>query len=232
MAKSYYFDYISMPDIYKNSTVEARGVGGAFAFCVYDTLDEYGLRMMERQPLEYDPVYVGDARLKAFIAYYDKSGFLCPKDKTIDISLTSDNKLLVEFKVDPLLPENSNDEIISDIKEKAVNKKIINENAETHIAEEQSGSNKGGCYVATAVYGSYDCPEVWILRRFRDSILAESWYGRAFINFYYAVSPTLVRWFGKTTWFQRFWKSILDMMVKQLREQGYKDSHYQDKNWR
>lgn len=25
-----------------------------------------------------------------------------------------------------------------------------------------------GCYVATCVYGSYDCPEVWTLRRFRD----------------------------------------------------------------
>lgn len=24
--------------------------------------------------------------------------------------------------------------------------------------------NSGGCYVATCVYGSYDCPEVWTLR--------------------------------------------------------------------
>ena len=28
--------------------------------------------------------------------------------------------------------------------------------------------SNGACYVATAVYGSYDCPEVWTLRRFRD----------------------------------------------------------------
>ena len=27
-------------------------------------------------------------------------------------------------------------------------------------------SSAGPCYVATAVYGSYDCPEVWTLRRF------------------------------------------------------------------
>lgn len=37
----------------------------------------------------------------------------------------------------------------------------------------------GGCYVATAVYGSYDCPQVWTLRRYRDYTLAETWYGRA-----------------------------------------------------
>ena len=26
--------------------------------------------------------------------------------------------------------------------------------------------SKGGCYIATAVYGSYDCPQVWTLQRF------------------------------------------------------------------
>ena len=31
-----------------------------------------------------------------------------------------------------------------------------------------SGSSGGGCYVATAVYGSYDCPQVWTLRRYRE----------------------------------------------------------------
>lgn len=29
-------------------------------------------------------------------------------------------------------------------------------------------SSNDGCYIATSVYGSYDCPEVWNLRCFRD----------------------------------------------------------------
>ena len=41
----------------------------------------------------------------------------------------------------------------------------------------------GGCYVATCVYGSYDCPQVWTLRRFRDDTLGSTWYGRAFSNY-------------------------------------------------
>lgn len=61
----------------------------------------------------------------------------------------------------------------------------------------QEAEQKSGCYIATAVYGSYDCPEVWTLRRFRDNTLDRTWYGRAFIRAYYAVSPTLVRWFGQ-----------------------------------
>lgn len=66
-------------------------------------------------------------------------------------------------------------------------------------------TNSSGCYIATAVYGSYDCPEVWILRRFRDSTLAETWYGRTFIKAYYTISPNLVKWFGSTTLFKVFW---------------------------
>lgn len=38
-------------------------------------------------------------------------------------------------------------------------------------ASNSSPSSNNGCYIATCVYGSYDCPQVWILRRFRDDIL-------------------------------------------------------------
>lgn len=90
---------------------------------------------------------------------------------------------------------------------------------------------KSGCYVATAVYGSYNCPQVWTLRRFRDDRLACSLPGRAFIRLYYAVSPTLVRWFGQTEWFRRLWKGPLDRLVLRLRAQGVEDTPYQDKEW-
>ena len=90
-------------------------------------------------------------------------------------------------------------------------------------------SRNGGCYVATAVYGSYDCPEVWTLRRFRDNTLDRTWYGRAFIRAYYAVSPTLVRWFGTTGWFRSLFKAPLDRFVRKLRQRGVQDTPYQDK---
>ena len=90
---------------------------------------------------------------------------------------------------------------------------------------------KSGCYVATAVYGSYDCPQVWTLRRFRDQQLAASLPGQAFIRLYYAVSPTLVRWFGETAWFKALWKAPLDRLVRRLREKGVEDTPYQDQDW-
>ena len=91
------------------------------------------------------------------------------------------------------------------------------------------GKSDSGCYVATAVYGSYNCPEVWTLRRFRDNTLNVTWYGRAFIKIYYAVSPTLVKWFGETSWFKKLWRRPLDKMVTALKNKGVEDAPYQDK---
>lgn len=92
-------------------------------------------------------------------------------------------------------------------------------------------NSSSGCYVATAVYGSYDCPQVWTLRRFRDYTLAETWYGRAFIKTYYAISPTLVKWFGETNWFKNMWRKPLDFMVSKLNKQGVEDTPYIDKEY-
>lgn len=99
------------------------------------------------------------------------------------------------------------------------------------MPELKDNSSSGGCYVATAVYGSYDCPEVWTLRRFRDNTLAETWYGRAFIHTYYAISPTLVKWFGKSKWFKNLWKPTLDRMVETLNGMGVENTPYNDREW-
>lgn len=90
----------------------------------------------------------------------------------------------------------------------------------------------GGCYVATCVYGSYDCPQVWTLRRYRDQDLASTWYGRLFIHTYYAISPTLVKYFGQTGWFKKIWKTKLDNMVERLNKEGYASTQYNDRDWK
>ena len=101
----------------------------------------------------------------------------------------------------------------------------------SYVAPIVNTSSGCGCYVATAVYGSYDCPQVWTLRRYRDYTLAQTWYGRAFIKTYYAISPPLVKWFGHTNWFRNMWKPSLDKMVRKLNDKGVSDTPYQDKKW-
>lgn len=94
------------------------------------------------------------------------------------------------------------------------------------------GPPNGGCYIATCAYGSYDCPQVWTLRRFRDNTLEETWYGQVFIKCYYAISPKLVQYFGNIKWFQNIWRCLLDKFVLYLNNKGVENTFYQDKNKR
>jgi hypothetical protein len=72
----------------------------------------------------------------------------------------------------------------TDLKCKKCGKKINNE----RIYNQQNGycaKCKNFCFIATATMGSYDHPEVMILRNFRDKwILKRSW-GNSFVKWYY-----------------------------------------------
>ena len=110
--------------------------------------------------------------------------------------------------------------------------KTIFNNGTVEEGEWKNDKLSTGCYVATCVYGSYDCPAVWTLRRFRDNTLAVSRLGRAFIHTYYAISPTIVRLFGKTVLFKKVWKPLLNKLVLHLKNKGVEDTPYQDKDWK
>lgn len=81
-------------------------------------------------------------------------------------------------------------------------------------AQAQGGS---GCYIATAVYGSHDAPEVVTLRAFRDTRLRGSKLGRTFIAFYYSVSPTLAKRLREYPRLVYLTKVLLDAIVVRLR---------------
>lgn len=73
-----------------------------------------------------------------------------------------------------------------------------------------------GCYIATAVYGSYDAPEVRVLRRFRDEVLSKTLPGRAFIRTYYAVSPPIARRLENAGRVNRLARRLLNRIVHRL----------------
>jgi len=79
-----------------------------------------------------------------------------------------------------------------------------------------SSSSSGGCYIATAVYGDYDAPEVITLRHFRDDTLASSALGRLFIKLYYKFSPSIAEWLKDKRQINRTVRRALDKMVSRL----------------
>lgn len=82
-----------------------------------------------------------------------------------------------------------------------------------------SKPQSGGCFIATAVYGSYDAPAVLVLRRYRDERLARSALGRGLIRFYYCVSPPLAKLFEDARVMNVPAKRLLDALVRRLDRQ-------------
>lgn len=64
------------------------------------------------------------------------------------------------------------------------------------------------------VYGSYEHPQVIVLRRFRDDVLQKYFWGKWFIKKYYQYSPALVEKVKDKKLINQFIRKILDIFIK------------------
>ncbi len=75
------------------------------------------------------------------------------------------------------------------------------------------GGGGGGCFIATAAYGSPLEPHVQALRAFRDRYLQRSAPGRAFIRYYYRHSPPIAAVIAQHAWLRFLVRMLLTPLV-------------------
>ena len=104
---------------------------------------------------------------------------------------------------------------------------MVEETSRDTVASDQSGkpsqsTQKSGCFIATAVYGSELASEVLVLRTFRDDVLLSSRTGRTLVSLYYAFSPPVARLLSTHLWLQNMVrKAVVKPIVNLVRSRFY-----------
>lgn len=108
-----------------------------------------------------------------------------------------------------------------DSKNEYIRQKLKNEpdaSAENidHYAKKWEAANakRSACFVATAVYGNANHPDVLTLRWWRDAALARSWGGRRFIACYYGLGPVIAAFVRKSPVLMRMVRRILAVVCR------------------
>ena len=80
-------------------------------------------------------------------------------------------------------------------------------------APSQTTGGGGGCFIASAAYGSYLDPHVYVLRNFRDNYLLTNYFGKIFVGFYYRNSPPFAKFIAANDFLKTATKWALTPVV-------------------
>ncbi|KXA96836.1 hypothetical protein AKJ38_02525 [candidate division MSBL1 archaeon SCGC-AAA259I14] len=74
-------------------------------------------------------------------------------------------------------------------------------------------SKRQGCFIATAAYGTPLAKEINVLRRFRDSYLAQREWGKKLVDLYYTLSPPIANVIERSEMLKRLVRTFLQPVV-------------------
>jgi hypothetical protein len=76
----------------------------------------------------------------------------------------------------------------------------------------------GGCFIATAAFGTSMAHEINVLRSFRDNYLMRERAGRLFISLYYRTSPTIAKMISRSKILKFVTRAVLTPIIKTVQK--------------
>mgnify|MGYP000072905256 CR=1 FL=1 len=147
MAKTYYFNDISISDTSQFTTEDARSLCDTMAEIVIDVFHEYGLHVKENENFScrQGEWLSSDGKSVSYIypdkcdAAWDPGTWGYSKDSLgkIFVAFQDDHKMIVSFGANRIAKENTNQEIISRIRDKAVSDGILSEKSAIFEMEDE-----------------------------------------------------------------------------------------------
>mgnify|MGYP007063423738 FL=1 len=98
------------------------------------------------------------------------------------------------------------------------NKKALEVQAFFKAINDWKPSAPGGCFIATAAYGTPFAEEIDVLRNWRDEFLEASYPGRLFIRTYYSLSPPVADNISESDGKRKIVRTALGPIVKVLKD--------------
>jgi hypothetical protein len=88
-------------------------------------------------------------------------------------------------------------------------------------------NKESSCFIATACYGDYDAPEVFVLRKFRDEKLLKTYLGKVFVKLYYTFSPFFASLISKSESLKKVVRNyFLEPIVSKLQKHTMKNNQH------
>ena len=91
-------------------------------------------------------------------------------------------------------------------------------------AKKKGKTTDSRCFIATAAFGTPFAEEINVLRQFRDEFLLPNFLGRAFVSFYYAVSPPVARLISSSNRARAAVRTLLRPVISLVRRRMRKNS--------
>ncbi|MCK4245298.1 MAG: hypothetical protein KAX20_06710, partial [Candidatus Omnitrophica bacterium] len=79
--------------------------------------------------------------------------------------------------------------------------------------EDGGNGGGGGCFIATAAYGTEMAEEVKTLTKFRDDVLLKTIAGKEFVELYYAISPPIAEFIRNKPIFRAITRIALQPLI-------------------